>query len=121
MYLVAVCSCPVGIAHTYMAAANLKKAAQKKGIEIKVETQGVEVENILSDNDIQSADIVIIACQKTVDLSRFEGKRVTEIPIERAVKNPQKVIQDAIDGKNISIFELAKEDKAKKKERTFSA
>ena len=39
MYLVAVCSCPVGIAHTYMAAANLKKAAQKKGIEIKVETR----------------------------------------------------------------------------------
>lgn len=51
---------------------------------------------------------------KTVDLSRFEGKRVTEIPIERAVKSA-KVIQDAIDGKNISIFELAKEDKAKKK------
>lgn len=42
MYLVAVCSCPVGIAHTYMAAANLKKAAQKKGIEIKVETQGAQ-------------------------------------------------------------------------------
>ena len=42
MYLVAVCSCPVGIAHTYMAAANLKKAAQKRGIEIKVETQGAQ-------------------------------------------------------------------------------
>ena len=113
--VLAVTACPTGIAHTYMAAEALTKAAQEMGHEIKIETQGVEVENILSDNDIQSADIVIIACQKTVDLSRFEGKRVTEVPIERAVKNPQKVIQDAIDGKNISIFELAKEDKAKKK------
>ena len=115
MKIVGITACPTGIAHTYMAAEALTKAAQEMGHEIKIETQGVEVENILSDNDIQSADIVIIACQKTVDLSRFEGKRVTEIPIERAVKNPQKVIQDAIDGKNISIFELAKEDKAKKK------
>lgn len=115
MKIVGITACPTGIAHTYMAAEALTKAAQEMGHEIKIETQGVEVENILSDNDIQSADIVIIACQKTVDLSRFEGKRVTEISIERAVKNPQKVIQDAIDGKNISIFELAKEDKAKKK------
>lgn len=115
MKIVGITACPTGIAHTYMAAEALTKAAQEMGHEIKIETQGVEVENILSDNDIQSADIVIIACQKTVDLSRFEGKRVTKIPIERAVKNPQKVIQDAIDGKNISIFELAKEDKAKKK------
>ena len=115
MKIVGITACPTGIAHTYMAAEALTKAAQEMGHEIKIETQGVEVENILSDNDIQSADIVIIACQKTVDLSRFEGKRVTEVPIERAVKNPQKVIQDAIDGKNISIFELAKEDKAKKK------
>ena len=115
MKIVGITACPTGIAHTYMAAEALTKAAQEMGHEIKIETQGVEVENILSDNDIQSADIVIIACQKTVDLSRFESKRVTEVPIERAVKNPQKVIQDAIDGKNISIFELAKEDKAKKK------
>ena len=115
MKIVGITACPTGIAHTYMAAEALTKAAQEMGHEIKIETQGVEVENILSDNDIQSADIVIIACQKTVDLSRFEDKRVTEVPIERAVKNPQKVIQDAIDGKNISIFELAKEDKAKKK------
>lgn len=115
MKIVGITACPTGIAHTYMAAEALTKAAQEMGHEIKIETQGVEVENILSDNDIQSADIVIIACQKTVDLSRFEGKRVTEVPIERAVKKPQKVIQDAIDGKNINIFELAKEDKAKKK------
>ena len=53
MYLVAVCSCPVGIAHTYMAAANLKKAAQKKGIEIKVETQGAQgVEDEITAEDI---------------------------------------------------------------------
>lgn len=115
MKIVGITACPTGIAHTYMAAEALSKAATEMGHEIKIETQGVEVENILSEGDIQSADIVIIACQKTVDLSRFEGKRVTEVPIERAVKNPTKVIQDAIDGKNISIFELAKEDKAKKK------
>ena len=78
MKIVGITACPTGIAHTYMAAEALTKAAQEMGHEIKIETQGVEVENILSDNDIQSADIVIIACQKTVDLSRFEGKRVTK-------------------------------------------
>ena len=57
MYLVAVCSCPVGIAHTYMAAANLKKAAQKKGIEIKVETQGAQgVEDEITAEDIARCD-----------------------------------------------------------------
>ena len=54
MYLVAVCSCPVGIAHTYMAAANLKKAAQKRGIEIKVETQGAQgVEDEITEEDLR--------------------------------------------------------------------
>ena len=64
MKIVGITACPTGIAHTYMAAEALTKAAQEMGHEIKIETQGVEVENILSDNDIQSADIVIIACQK---------------------------------------------------------
>lgn len=62
MYLVAVCSCPVGIAHTYMAAANLKKAAQKKGIEIKVETQGAQgVEDEITADDLARCDACIIA------------------------------------------------------------
>ena len=62
MYLVAVCSCPVGIAHTYMAAANLKKAAQRKGIEIKVETQGAQgVEDEITEEDLKRCDACIIA------------------------------------------------------------
>ena len=73
MKIVGITACPTGIAHTYMAAEALTKAAQEMGHEIKIETQGVEVENILSDNDIQSADIVIIACQKTVDCECLVG------------------------------------------------
>lgn len=115
MKIVAVTACPTGIAHTYMAAEALRKAAVELGHEIKVETQGVEIENVLSAEDIRVADVVIIACQKAVDLERFEGKRLTEVPIERAVKDPQKVIEDAIEGKDTSIFELAREDKEKKK------
>ena len=62
MYILGVTSCPVGIAHTYMAASNLEKTAKKKGLEIKIETQGAAgVENEITKEDLKRADAVIIA------------------------------------------------------------
>jgi len=73
MKILAVTACPVGIAHTYMAAENLQKAGKKLGIDIKVETQGsTGVENALTDRDIEEADGIIIAADKNVDKERFD-------------------------------------------------
>ena len=63
MKILAVTACPTGIAHTYMAAEALQKAADKLGLKIKVETQGaMGLENILTARDIASADLVLMAC-----------------------------------------------------------
>jgi len=115
MKVVGIAACPTGIAHTYMAAEGLEKAGRELGHEVKIETQGVETGNILTAEDIQEADIVVIAASKQVDLERFDGKRVVEVSIEQAVKNPKKVLENAIEGKNTSIFQLAAEEKEKKK------
>ena len=68
-------ACPTGIAHTYMAAEKLAQAAERVGIDMKVETQGsIGAENVLSDNDVSDADGIIIAADKDVDRSRFVGQ-----------------------------------------------
>ncbi|BDG45388.1 PTS system mannose-specific EIIBCA component [Parageobacillus caldoxylosilyticus] len=93
MKLLAITSCPNGIAHTYMAAEKLAKAAEKMGHEIKVETQGsIGVENELTPEDIQSADGVIIAADKQVDKSRFYGKRVLEASVTDGIRKPEELI-----------------------------
>ncbi|MFD2706090.1 PTS fructose transporter subunit IIC [Salibacterium lacus] len=88
MKLVGITSCPNGIAHTYMAAEGLNKAAKEKGMEIKVETQGsIGVENELTEEDIEQADGVVIAADKSVEKSRFQGKPVLETDSSEAINN----------------------------------
>ncbi|MEG0133844.1 MAG: PTS fructose transporter subunit IIBC [Clostridium sp.] len=100
MKLLAITSCPVGIAHTYIAAQKLAKMAAKMGVEIKVETQGSSgAENVITDEDIKGADGVIIAADKTVNLERFEGMAIFECPVTRAIKEPDVLIQMFLDGK----------------------
>ncbi|MBM7614396.1 PTS fructose transporter subunit IIC [Alkaliphilus hydrothermalis] len=97
MKLIAVTSCPTGIAHTYMAAEALEKAAKKKGVEIKVETQGsVGVENELSTEDIQGAHAVIIAAGANVSEERFTHKAMLEVPISEAIKDAEGIIERAL-------------------------
>lgn len=97
MKLVAITSCPTGIAHTYMAAEALEKAGKRKGIEIKVETQGsVGVENELTMEEIQKAHAVIIAAGSSVSRERFEGKAVLEVAVSEAIKNPEEIIDRAL-------------------------
>lgn len=94
MKLVAITSCPNGIAHTYMAAENLEKAAAKLGVEIKVETQGgVGVENALTEQDIREADGVIIAADKAVDKARFVGKRLINTGVQDGIRKPEELIE----------------------------
>lgn len=95
--LVAVTSCPTGIAHTYMAAEALERAARERGVAIKVETQGsVGVENALTEEEIRAADAVIVAADAKVDLSRFEGKAILETSTGEAIRDPAGVIDRAL-------------------------
>ena len=95
--IVAITACPTGIAHTFMAAEALKKAAARHGYTIKVETQGsVGARNTLSAEEIATADVVIIGADTHVDTSRFAGKRVHETSVGRALKETDKVLQEAL-------------------------
>lgn len=98
--IIAATGCPTGIAHTYMAQEALEQAAKKKGISIKVETHGqIGVENELTPEEIAGADAVIIASDKDVNAERFAGKRVIDVSVGRGIKEADKLIQDALDGK----------------------
>jgi PTS system fructose-specific IIB component/fructose-specific PTS system IIB-like component len=94
MRIVAVTACPTGIAHTYMAAEKLEKTAQSLGHQIKVETQGaMGIENELSAADIKAADGVIFAVDIAVEQrERFDGKKVVQVPVQDAIKDPKGVI-----------------------------
>lgn len=96
-YLVGITSCPTGIAHTFMAAEALRKAATSLGHDIKVETQGsVGAKNQLSPEDIARADAVVIAADTHVDVSRFTGKRLYQTSTKHALKDGNGVLQAAL-------------------------
>ena len=93
MKIVAVTACPTGIAHTYMAAEQLEKTAKALGHQIKVETQGaMGIENELSSKDIREADATIFAVDIDVEQrERFQGKKILQVPVAEAIKNPKGV------------------------------
>ncbi|RKQ61271.1 PTS system D-fructose-specific IIB component (F1P-forming) (Frc family) /PTS system D-fructose-specific IIC component (F1P-forming) (Frc family) [Vogesella indigofera] len=94
--IVAITSCPTGIAHTFMAAEGLTQGAQQLGHQIKVETQGsVGSQNALTASDIADADLVIIAADTQVDLLRFDGKRVFSSGTKAAINDGQALIKRA--------------------------
>ena len=104
MKIVAVTSCPNGIAHTYMAQEKLEQAAHELGIDIKVETQGgVGVENQLTVKDIEEADGVIIAADRQVDLSRFHGKLLINENVRAGIHHPKDLIE-RIQQKKASVY-----------------
>ncbi|MDC0773608.1 fructose-specific PTS transporter subunit EIIC [Streptomyces sp. HD] len=95
--LLAVTACPTGIAHTYMAAEKLAQAAESRGIDMKVETQGsIGAENVLDDNDVSNADGIIVAADKDVDLSRFAGKRVLSVGVAEGIRHPERLIEQVL-------------------------
>lgn len=97
--LVAITACPTGIAHTYMAAEALEQTAGKKGVSIKVETQGSGgAKNVLTAEDIQAADAVIIAADKKVDLARFNGKKLINASTADAIHRAEGLVDRAVAG-----------------------
>ncbi|PJL11193.1 PTS fructose transporter subunit EIIBC [Stenotrophomonas maltophilia] len=100
--IVAVTSCPTGIAHTFMAAEGLQQAAKALGHAIRVETQGsVGAQDALSDEEIAAADLVLIAADREVDLSRFAGKRLFKSGTKPAINDGQNLIRKALAEANV--------------------
>ena len=101
--IIAVCACPAGIAHTYMAAENIETYAKSKGYEVKVETNGsAGVENRLTQEDIETADCVLIAADTKVEMERFRGKKLLEVSVSDAVRKIEKVFQE-IESENLKV------------------
>ncbi|OFO49250.1 PTS mannose transporter subunit IIABC [Staphylococcus sp. HMSC072B07] len=122
MKILAITSCPNGIAHTYMAQEKLEQAAKEMGVDIKVETQGgVGAENVLTAKEIKEADGIIIAADRQVDLSRFNGKRLINENVREGIHHPKELIQRIID-KDARIYhhEGASEDDSYEEEEKKS-
>lgn len=110
MKLIAVTSCPTGIAHTYMAAEALQIAAREMGHEIKVETQGsVGAENVITEKDLQEAKAVILAVDTNVDKERFQGIPMVEASVKDAIKDAKGLIRKALDAKPSTVTKQAAE------------
>ncbi|HYH47291.1 MAG TPA: PTS fructose-like transporter subunit IIB [Thermoanaerobaculia bacterium] len=96
-FLVGVTSCPTGIAHTFLAAEALKKAAAALGHEIRIETQGsVGAKNLLTGDEIARADAVVVAADAFVDTSRFAGKRLFQTSTKAALHDGRGTIEQAL-------------------------
>ncbi|MFG6495875.1 fructose-specific PTS transporter subunit EIIC [Fictibacillus sp. UD] len=95
--ILAVTACPTGIAHTYMAADALKAKAKEMDVFLKVETNGSSgVKDELTKKDIEEADAIIVAADKQVDMERFNGKHVIQVPVAQGIRKPQELIQKAL-------------------------
>ncbi|BCS89888.1 PTS fructose-like transporter subunit IIB [Pseudodesulfovibrio sediminis] len=96
-FVIGVTSCPTGIAHTFMAAEALRKAGEKLGYEMKIETQGsVGAKNVLTDEDIARADAVVIAADAFVDTARFAAKPLYETTTKAALHEGEQAIKSAL-------------------------
>ena len=97
--VLAVTACPTGIAHTYMAAEALEKAGKKLGIKIMVETNGSGgAKNILTKEEIENCDGIIVAADKNVEMARFDGKKVISTQVSDGIKIPEKLINRIVSG-----------------------
>jgi PTS system, fructose-specific, IIB component/PTS system, fructose subfamily, IIA component/PTS system, fructose subfamily, IIC component len=96
-FLIGVTGCPAGIAHTYLAAEALEKAAKELGYKIKVETNGsIGVKNAPTAEEIAQADAIIVGCDKQVDMHRFAGKKVVKTSVKAPIKDAKGLIKQAL-------------------------
>ncbi|PGC68199.1 PTS fructose transporter subunit IIC [Bacillus toyonensis] len=109
-YVLAVTACPTGIAHTYMAADSLKAKAAELGIAIKVETNGsTGIKNGLTKEDIERATAIIVAADKQVEVNRFAGKHVIQVPVADGIRKTEKLLNRAVK-QDAPIFKGVKEN-----------
>ncbi|MCH5255320.1 MAG: PTS sugar transporter subunit IIA [Lachnospiraceae bacterium] len=105
--ILAVTSCPTGIAHTYMAAEGIEKAAKAKGCYVKVETRGSGgAKNTLTAKEIAEADCIIVAADAQVPMDRFDGKKVIERQVSDGINKADELIELAVSG-NVPIYHSA--------------
>ena len=96
-FIIGVTGCPAGVAHTYLAAEALEKGAAALGYDIKVETNGsIGVKNSPTQEEIERADAIVVACDKQVDMARFAGKRVISTNVKAPIKDAQGLIKEAL-------------------------
>ncbi|MDD7411118.1 PTS fructose transporter subunit IIABC [Fusobacterium gastrosuis] len=99
-YIIAATACPTGIAHTYMAAEALRKAAAEMGVKIKVETNGADGrKDVLTAEDIEKATGVILAINRSIETDRFDGKPLIQVEAKDGINRAKELIQDVLDGK----------------------
>lgn len=115
MKIIGITACPTGIAHTYMSAEKLEVTARDLGYEAKFETQGARTENVLTAEEIKSADAIILAVDKDIDTSRFAGRKIKRVSTSRAIKEPEKVIEEAL--ANVGTIEISADKKNDSQER----
>ncbi|MFD1955562.1 PTS fructose transporter subunit IIC [Paenibacillus thailandensis] len=117
--LLAVTACPTGVAHTYMAAESLAKAAKEKDVPLKVETRGaVGVENELTEQEIAEAHAIIVAADTDVMESRFAGKPVVRVPVAQAIKNPAGLLEEALSKQPAQAADYGKQVEQLKEKRS---
>ena len=105
--ILAVTSCPTGIAHTYMAAEGIEKAAKKAGCTVKIETRGSSgAKNVLTDEDIEMADCIIVAADAMVPMDRFDGKHVIECQVSDGINKADELIARALN-KEAPVYKAA--------------
>ena len=94
--IIGLCACPMGLAHTFMAAEALEKAAKEKEYDVKIETQGADgIQNKLTADDIKKADIIIHSVGITPEgMDRFEGYEVYEVELQELIKNPKGILEE---------------------------
>ena len=98
--ILAVTACPTGIAHTFMAAESLEQHAKKRGISIKVETNGSGgAKNVLTAEEIAAADAIIVAADKNVAMARFDGKPVVITKVADGINKADKLLDEALSGR----------------------
>ena len=97
-YLVGISACMTGIAHTYMAAEALANEAKKRGMRVKIQTNGsTGVENRLTSKDIEEADAIVVAHDVKVDTTVFGSKPFLDVPVKRAIDQPSSVVDQALE------------------------
>lgn len=102
--ILAVTSCPTGIAHTYMAAEGIEKAAKEKNCFVKIETRGSGgAKNVLTDEEIKSADCIIVAADAQVPMERFDGKKVIICQVSDGISKAPQLVEQAMSG-NVPVY-----------------
>lgn len=97
--VLAVTACPTGIAHTFMAAEALEKMGEKTGYLLKAETNGSGgAKNVLTKEEIEACDGIIIAADKKVEMARFDGKPVLQVKVADGIHKPEELINKVING-----------------------